>query len=328
MGTFLIGSKIALAITGKQMESYENLDQMGKMSVSQIIYGVEKCYKMFLKIPFKDVYSMNPNKIVRFAFLVGIIVLIYSFISIWMMKKPMPIKCLISVIMVVLPIAINLVAIMSMSAGILYSIMLFELVYMFVIPIACLEALRSMEHNKGEECNITVEKHGIGNLIRSVAAPLNIVYAIAIAATVVTYIWFANGNYLEIEYTNNYDNAFYQTLMTQIKSVEGYNEEMSVATIGVPSDANRTETHNVMYDSFNIEGKGGTNIDKYSSWNIMTRVLGFDPVLRDSDEDEKEFMNNAEIKNMPNYPADGSIRVIDNTVIVKFQDFDEIGNEE
>lgn len=329
MALYLVGSKVALAVTGKQMQTYENLDTMGQLSISQLAGGILKCYKTFFKIPVKDVYAMNPNIIVKFAFLLGILVLAYSVVRMWLSEKQIHIKVLFTLMMAVLPIAVNLIAIMAFASGTMYSIMVYEIVYMFIIPIGLLEAFRCIyeKDTLEAECkSATIIERS--NKTKITQNTLNIILALVLTATVVTYIWFANGNYLAMEYTNNHDVAYYSVLMTQIKSVDGYNDEMPVALIGKPGIDKTNTRKSMIGDVFDIGGKTGTNVNQYSSWNIMTRVIGFDPKLRDSDEDEKYFNNLDEVKAMPIYPDSDSIKVIDDTIVVKFQDVDDIKNVE
>ncbi|MBQ7481556.1 MAG: glucosyltransferase domain-containing protein [Lachnospiraceae bacterium] len=310
MAAYLFSSKLALAVTGKKMQTYENLDTMGQLSPGQLVEGILRCYKCFLKLPFRDMYSMNPNMIVRFAFLVSILVLLYTLLKTWASVKALHLKLIITAVMAVLPIAINLIIIMAISSGTMYSIMVYEVVYVLVIPIACLAALSDIPSYRKEDGNYSDRFMKVADVITS----------IALAATVITYIWFANGNYLSMEYTNMHDNAFFSVLMTQIKSVEGYREDMPVALIGTPS---KYETYNKRANingTFNIGGKAYTNISAYSYWNIMTNVLGFNPIIRNSDEDEEYFCNNPEVTAMPVYPDAGSIKVIDDTIVIKFEE--------
>ena len=302
MALYLLGSKIALAVTGKKMETYENLDTMGKLSPGQLFEGLIRCYKTFFKLPFKDVYAMNPNAIVRIAFLVSILVLLYSLLRVWMSGKKLHLKLLITAIVAVLPVAVNLIIIMAISSGTMYSIMVYEIVYVLVIPVACL--------------NVLPEK---GKLMKAA----DVVTSLVLAATVITYIWFANGNYLAMEYSNVHDDAYFTALMTQIKSVEGYRDDMPVALIGLPS-ADASFRSPMIDKTFDIEGRASTNISAYSYWNIMTGVLGFDPPVRNSDEDEEYFYNHPEVAAMPVYPNAGSVRVIDDTIVVKFRNVDDI----
>lgn len=316
MALFLAGSKIALSITGKQMETYENLDKMGQLSMEQLIEGIIRCYKTFFKLPIIDVYSMNPNRIVKIAFLICFLVFLYTFVKVWMMKKEVSLKVLVSLVFAVLPIAVNLIIIMAISSGTMYSIMVYEIVFVFIISIACLEAIRT--------CNSDITAIPNKMVIDKVETLLNSVTAVMLVITVITYIWFANGNYLAMEYTNQHDNAYYQTLMTQIKSVDGYHADMPITMIGKPVVDSTYTRQDMIGGTFNISGKSSTNINAYSSWNIMTRVLGYDPVNRNSDEEEEYFRGLDEVVNMPCYPSSGSIKIIDDTIVIKFQEPSEL----
>ena len=316
MALFLAGSKIALSITGKQMETYENLDQMGRLSMEQLIEGIIRCYKTFFKLPIIDVYSMNPNRIVKIAFLICFLIFLYTFVKVWMMKKEVYLKVLVSLVFAVLPIAVNLIIIMAISSGTMYSIMVYEIVFVFIISIACLEAIRT--------CNSDITAIPNKMVIDKVETLLNSVTAVMLVITVITYIWFANGNYLAMEYTNQHDNAYYQTLMTQIKSVDGYHADMPITMIGKPVVDSTYTRQDMIGRTFNISGKSSTNINAYSSWNIMTRVLGYDPVNRNSDEEEEYFRGLDEVVNMPCYPSSGSIKIIDDTIVIKFQEPSEL----
>lgn len=316
MALFLAGSKIALSITGKQMETYENLDQMGRLSMEQLIEGIIRCYKTFFKLPIIDVYSMNPNRIVKITFLICFLVFLYTFVKVWMMKKEVYLKVLVSLVFAVLPIAVNLIIIMAISSGTMYSIMVYEIVFVFIISIACLEAIRT--------CNSDITAIPNKMVIDKAGTLLNYVTAVMLVITVITYIWFANGNYLAMEYTNQHDNAYYQTLMTQIKSVDGYHADMPITMIGKPVIDSTYTRQDMIGETFNISGKSSTNINAYSSWNIMTRVLGYDPVNRNSDEEEEYFRGLDEVNDMPCYPSSGSIKIIDDTIVIKFQEPSEL----
>ena len=316
MALFLAGSKIALSITGKQMETYENLDKMGRLSMEQLIEGIIRCYKTFFKLPIIDVYSMNPNRIVKIAFLICFLIFLYTFVKVWMMKKEVYLKVLVSLVFAVLPIAVNLIIIMAISSGTMYSIMVYEIVFVFIISIACLEAIRT--------CNSDITAIPNKMVIDKVETLLNSVTAVMLVITVITYIWFANGNYLAMEYTNQHDNAYYQTLMTQIKSVDGYHADMPITMIGKPVVDSTYTRQDMIGGTFDLAGKGSTNINAYSSWNIMTRVLGYDPVNRNSDEEEEYFRGLDEVVNMPCYPSSGSIKIIDDTIVIKFQEPSEL----
>ena len=112
--------------------------------------------------------------------------------------------------------------------------------------------------------------------------------------------------------------------MTQIKSVDGYHADMPITMIGKPVVDSTYTRQDMIGGTFNISGKSSTNINAYSSWNIMTRVLGYDPVNRNSDEEEEYFRGLDEVNDMPCYPSSGSIKIIDDTIVIKFQEPSEL----
>ena len=311
MASYLLSNKIALTVTGLQIDKHgENYDTMGQITIEQLIMSLRHCYASFFKAGFRDVYSMNPNIIVRSTFLISIIVIAYICIKIVCCQYDISQKILILLAISVLPVAIFLVYIMAASSGVMYSIMTFDTVFLIVISLAMLKASENLEN-----CKIPVI------LIDKV---VNYIVAISLAGTVLSYIWFANGNYLAMEYTNQHDNAYYQTLMTQIKSVDGYHADMPITMIGKPVVDSTYTRQDMIGGTFDLAGKGSTNINAYSSWNIMTRVLGYDPVNRNSDEEEEYFRGLDEVVNMPCYPSTGSIKIIDDTVVIKFQEPSEL----
>ena len=311
MASYLLSNKIALTVTGLQIDKHgENYDTMGQITIEQLIMSLRHCYASFFKAGFRDVYSMNPNIIVRSTFLISVIVIAYICIKIVCCQYDISQKILILLAISVLPVAIFLVYIMAASSGVMYSIMTFDMVFLLVIPLAMLKVSENLEN-----CKIPVI------LIDKV---VNYIVAISLAGTILSYIWFANGNYLAMEYTNQHDNAYYQTLMTQIKSVDGYHADMPITMIGKPVVDSTYTRQDMIGGTFDLAGKGSTNINAYSSWNIMTRVLGYDPVNRNSDEEEEYFRGLDEVVNMPCYPSSGSIKIIDDTIVIKFQEPSEL----
>lgn len=314
MVLYLLSNKVALKINGFEMIKHsENYDTMGQLSFKQLIEGVAYCYKCFIRIPLKDVYSVNPNIIVKVAFGVSIIIMAYAFIKIITSKKRIFQKAIFALITFVLPIAVNLIYIMSISSGIMYTIMVFDIVYVFAFAIAEIEAIGTLENDN----NISSQ---IKKIISRIHKPLNTIFAMFLIGTIITYIWFANGNYISEEYTNKHDEAYYQTLLTQIKSVDGYEDTMPIVILGSPQHDATDILRHMIEDTFNIGGKSATNVSAYSTWAIMTRVLGYMPTLKGTEADMEYFSSKDEVRKMPCYPADGAIRVIEDTIVIKFEE--------
>lgn len=318
MVLYLISNKIVFAITGLGFEKHsENYDTMGQISVSQLISSLARCYKSFLRIGFSDVYSMNPNIISKVGFLVCEASIVYVLVKLYKKEVAIYQKILFVLMILVLPVGVNLIYIMAAASGTMYSIMTFGMVFIMIIPIALVVTIQDgkQEDNQDEKKNVL----SIDMLVSEIMAAV-------VGLSVLTFIWFANGNYLAIQYTNQHDNAYYQTIMTQMKSVTGYRDDMPITMIGKPVNDLTNSRGDMIGQTFSLACKSGTNVAAYSSWNIMTRILGYDPMVRDSDEDEAYFRGLEEVRNMSCYPDWGSMKIIDDTLVIKFQEVEELEN--
>ena len=137
----------------------------------------------------------------------------------------------------------------------------------------------------------------------------------------VTYIWYGNGCYMSLEYTKNHDMSYFQTMVTQIKCVEGYEDTLPVAFVGNVIDDATNNQGSLMGPVFAINGKAESNVNMFSRVHIITQYLGFAPTICGYEE-TKACMELEEVKNMPGYPDDGSIRVVNGIVVVKFSDYE------
>ena len=133
------------------------------------------------------------------------------------------------------------------------------------------------------------------------------------------YIWYGNGCYMSLEYTKYHDMSYFQTMVTQIKSLDGYNDDLALALIGNTIDDNTNNTGSLVSGTFGLGGKLDSNISAYSRNYIIIKYLGFSPRFCGYEE-IKELMENEEVKEMPCYPDDGAIRIIDGVVVVKLTD--------
>ena len=79
------------------------------------------------------------------------------------------------------------------------------------------------------------------------------------------------------------------------------------------SDVDNIQKNN---DSPLINPYGFPFVNSYSesSRAFMKNWCGYTPVFADA----KKFENNGIVQSMPRYPNDGSIKVIDNVIVIKF----------
>jgi hypothetical protein len=141
------------------------------------------------------------------------------------------------------------------------------------------------------------------------------------AAFCVLYVILTNEAYYKMNFSMEQAKAYYTVLISQIKSLDGYNEDMPVSLIGNSTDATITRFN--QFDNLsNMQGIGEEDgvINVYSKQYFIENFLCFSPVWC---EDRDEIMETEQFKEMPYYPNDGSIQIINGTVVVKFSEIQE-----
>lgn len=126
-----------------------------------------------------------------------------------------------------------------------------------------------------------------------------------------------NKCYLRATFAQQNAISYFTTLITQIKSTENYKDEMPVTFINAKAKSDLTFIHNeafknVDYSPYYMDVSGYLNT--YSWYHFMKQWCGFAPIIVDSNDYEVL----EEVINMPHYPDYGSIRIINDTVVVNF----------
>lgn len=300
---FLI-NKAVLAVTQIQLTSYQGGDTMGKITVTQLIDAVRHCYKSFFDLGFSDVMGINYNRTVkRLIKLVWILFAAGIGAYLILKKKEYLNKVIVVCGMLVFPVAMFLIYVMAPNSY-CYTLMAYSVVFFFVFFLLWMDA-----------CFRELKLHaGIKSVVAWVSAVLT-------AALVIVFVWYANGNYMALEYTKYHDFSYVQTLITQIRSVEDYSEDKTVIVVGTQINDSTNGMGSLIGDTFIVGGKSDTNLGYNSLLYLMSDYLGFSPYYG-TYEEIQNWMQREVVKEMPSYPADGSIQVIDDTIIVKLSDYE------
>ncbi len=131
------------------------------------------------------------------------------------------------------------------------------------------------------------------------------------------YVRHANQCYLKTAFQQQQAISWTNALITRIKSAEGYRDEYPVAWIGRYHMQDRSLYNIDELDFLNLSSYEADLQEYLNNWSwkeFMERWCGFGPEMAYELEPEKL----QEVREMPCYPEDGSIRVMDGTVVVKF----------
>ena len=110
--------------------------------------------------------------------------------------------------------------------------------------------------------------------------------------------------------------AYFETLATQVKSLDGYTPDLKVALVGDGFDDPTFKAGSLMGEYFNISGKSETNVNYFNNIYLWKSYLGFTPEIIEF-RDSGYLSEMDEVKAMPCYPEDGSIAIVGDTVVIK-----------
>jgi hypothetical protein len=136
---------------------------------------------------------------------------------------------------------------------------------------------------------------------------------LALVIGIASYCHFANAQYLSLELSYKQAESYCTTLITQIKSVDGYSDELPVVFVG-QEISDETLYRNDVMERLMFSGREETLIEAYSREYMLRYYCGFDPIYISSED-----ISASAIEDMPTYPKDGSIKVIDRAVVVRFE---------
>ena len=154
-------------------------------------------------------------------------------------------------------------------------------------------------------------RHGLVRRAFSVAS------AGILALMGITYIRFDNQCYLKTAFQQQQAISYYTTLVTQIRSAEGYRQDLPVVFLNGGEISDRTLYNMEELDFIHLDSYGSTTpeyINSYAWYDFMKRWCGFDPPYGDA----AEWADHPAVRNMPHYPDDGSIRRVEDVILVNF----------
>ena len=130
----------------------------------------------------------------------------------------------------------------------------------------------------------------------------------------ILYVRYDNMCYMLLEMRQESAIRYFTTLITRIESTEGFSSEYEIVYINEYEKENLSDRILTDYD---YPVTNPFNMDLVNAYNWQRFVeywCGFDMVNGDS----TKFEDNEVVKEMPGYPDDGSIRILDDTIVVKF----------
>ena len=291
---YLIINKISTVIMKPPATGYQGAKNMGALDLARIPQRLIQTYLHFFYIKWNGINAAACMWVFILLFLAVAAVVCVICIA---KKKIAPAKIGLFVIgLLVMPIAVNLVYLMSTDANYsIHTLMRYATVFVLILPAVLLEKL------SGEDFKIP-----------------SAVCSVILSVIVVCYIYSNNAAYIKMNLVQEEMTSFFTVLESRICSVDGYNDDMPVVFDGEFNivDNNLTDINEVYPDIviLGYEYNARDLINRESWKRYMKYRAGFAPNIIDLPAD---IADTEEYAQLNVYPDADSIAVINGIVVVK-----------
>ncbi len=293
-------TKVSLKLAGGvSLTSYESIDTMGQLQLGRIPQFIAKSWLEFIAPAIMDRNGLSMFIAVRICY--GLLLLLLAFLALRIIivsgRKEKSKTALMGLFLFLFPCSVNLIYLMCAN-GYVHTLMRYAQIMIYIGAI------------------VIIDRKGMALLKGKTAKIKNLLTGLCLV-TAGSFCVQANQAYYGLHQMFLETKAYYTVLVTQIKSQEGYQEDMPVAFIGEAED--KTFPMFVQYSKF--ESMAGLDCmsyyQLYSNKGLLKYCCGFAPDYV-SDTSSIEAME--EFKKMPSYPDYGSVDILNGMVVVKFQE--------
>ncbi len=298
---YLIVNNIMLHIQGVEMVQYQGANKMGALDFAQIPMIIKNAYSYFFSFTTQNYLFVTWYPLVRVIIGIGYLLTALTCICICFRKHLHILKKLGLVIFLsVFPLAVNSIYILCNDATSVHTLMCYSVVLVFLIPFVMLQGA----------INASTRNH--------LFIGIKYLYLAAVLLVTVFYVRFANIYYLNLQLAYEETYSFMETLSTRIQDTEGYDDDYPILFYGTYDQiVNRN-----IWELRMVNNMFGT-IDVNDVINHYLIRQGFSRVYLGNqfyETFDRSVIDNhpALIAEMPCYPNDGSIQIIDEVIVIKF----------
>lgn len=303
---YLLINNAFVAIKDISLTSYQGINKMGQASFEEIITAVRFAYSQCFSCKWLGIISsVFMQRLSQIVEILTVLLFVYALFQSRAALK----KCIfLSVLFLLVPLAINSIYLIQAHSIVkVHSLMRYALVFTYIFPVILIDIV---------PWDVNIRK--VENAFCT--ASLAIIILVPLC-----YTYRDNTAYLSASTTQQQTVLYLNSLVTRIRCMDGYSDELPVAYIGksINDDTiDRLPSYDRIY-TFNLY-QSVTEIlvpamkqDRLKTY--LSLHLAFSPqVITDTEEIEESD----EFKTMPCYPDSGSIKIIDDVIVVKFSEPD------
>lgn len=303
--TFGAGIVMYLICNRAFTKLFGGVNQYSNIALKNIPSALAEAYRMFGQLLMGEYYGIAPYNILRGIYCVMVAVSVVLF-GIWLKKVqavPAVRKIISGILFILLPIGINFVYVITLNNVEIHSLMLGAAVFVLIIPCTLISRLTDGE--------------GAGAWTNSIAIGIAVLMGVGC---------FLNCKVDNVAYQSAYwsqqqAREYCAELITRIQQTEGYEKNMPVAFLNFEKmdDPNLVDENEFKTKLTTLDFSAKDILTDWSYIDFIKFQCGFSPEWkgnpRPEDSSQPEY-----IANMPSYPDEGAIAVIDGVVLVKFAD--------
>lgn len=290
-----------LAATGMQLNQYRGMDSMGQLSLREIPSLLRQAYKGVLELPFGNYCGLSSTGLLKLLyFMLGVdaAVLLLAVLRGPRKSSVVVMTCLLCLIF---PVAVNFIVFICPAGGI-YTMMVYAFVLLPCVPLVFCEMLLGNGENAGKRWKRW--------LVKATGVMLSVL--------IFLYAYQANVNYSALYYANRQTANYLNAMVAQIRMTDGYDTQKTWVFIGNIHDPQLSFSWK---EGSTYGGNTSTNglLGSYGKLSWLGNYLGYQLPIGD-DEMIHTVSQMPEVKEMPCWPDAGSIKVIDDMVVIKCQE--------
>lgn len=302
---YVITLKIMLKVKDVEISGYQGTDRIGTFSLAELPAGILEAYKSFGRFVLSaNVLTTTIGMKVAVSTIVILAILMY--VVCYVAKKrycSMVRTILVLLLLVVTPIGATIVNVLSPNTF-FHLLMRLAWVLFFIYAVLLIEKLTYSNINKFKKI-----KNGVALL--SLLCTVVLIFEFSIMANIVAFN-------MNERYEKTY--AICVRMVERIEQTEGYSPDTKVALLGGVLDASYyPDTDSTREDLIGYFGVAGTmcisDTEKFAEFSKHYLNVTIETI---SLEEEIELTKTEEFREMPKFPAQGSIRYINEVLVIKW----------
>lgn len=282
---YYLVNKLAMTLTHTEYNSYA--DASFQTDIESVLFGIRVAFTAFLGYFYRGYYHLVATPLSAALHFLCLALCGFELVVFMFKCRDKSRVALLLLLLFLVPLSVNCLYIVSAQR---HTLMLYSFVAVYILSSVSCESLMREKH------------HAVRDILCA-----------AMAVIVFCNVFYANRLYLKmkLEYENAY--AFYSTLTSRIKETPGYGEDTMVFITG---DAHELLHESDEIDTSDLVGIMEGLINVYSRSDFLTYYAGFAPPTFDWAKWDASGAI-AEVDSMPIYPYDGSVKLVDDFIIVK-----------